>query len=189
MPKGTIATWKDEQGYGFIHPDDGGANLFVHISAVQHRQGRPKQGDRVRYTVEMNAQRGQSQAARVRIEGLAFDRLLGIGLGAWLLGGVVLALLALRVVEVPVLVIAYLALVLVFSPITFQMYGADKRRATAQQYRVSEATLHSFELIGGWPGALIAQHYFRHKVKKLSYQVIYWLIVAINVALVAALLR
>jgi uncharacterized membrane protein YsdA (DUF1294 family) len=38
--------------------------------------------------------------------------------------------------------------------------------------------LHLLELCGGWPGALIAQHWVRHKVGKLSFQIIFWLIVA-----------
>ncbi len=37
---------------------------------------------------------------------------------------------------------------------------------------------HFFELIGGWPGSFVAQHRFRHKVKKTGYQFTFWLIVA-----------
>jgi uncharacterized membrane protein YsdA (DUF1294 family) len=38
--------------------------------------------------------------------------------------------------------------------------------------------LHLVELLGGWPGALVAQQCFRHKTRKLSYQMVVWLIVA-----------
>jgi uncharacterized membrane protein YsdA (DUF1294 family) len=36
------------------------------------------------------------------------------------------------------------------------------------------------ELVGGWPGALLAQQVFRHKTRKLSYQVVFWTIVVLH---------
>ncbi len=41
----------------------------------------------------------------------------------------------------------------------------------------TEAQRHKFELMGGWPGALIAQQAFRHKTRKVSLQVVFWAIV------------
>ena len=70
----------------------------------------------------------------------------------------------------------------VASIITFIAYGWDKRRASRGNRRTSEQTLHTLELLGGWPGALIAQRYFRHKWKKGSYMIAFWAIVAIHVA-------
>ncbi len=60
--------------------------------------------------------------------------------------------------------------------ITFVILGVDKRRARRGLRRVSERTLHGFELGGGWLGSLVGQHTFRHKRRKLSYQVVFWLI-------------
>jgi hypothetical protein len=42
---------------------------------------------------------------------------------------------------------------------------------------VPEARLHLLELLGGWPGAFLAQRRLRHKCSKHSYQVVFWLIV------------
>jgi uncharacterized membrane protein YsdA (DUF1294 family) len=42
---------------------------------------------------------------------------------------------------------------------------------------VSEANLHLLELLGGWPGAFLAQRRLRHKCSKGSYQFVFWLIV------------
>ncbi|ORY00248.1 hypothetical protein BCR34DRAFT_115782 [Clohesyomyces aquaticus] len=63
------------------------------------------------------------------------------------------------------------------STLTFVMYGYDKMQARNLEWRVKEATLHFLELLGGWPGALIGQHYFQHKTKKASFQVVFWVIV------------
>lgn len=64
------------------------------------------------------------------------------------------------------------------SVATFLVYLADKSRAQAKDWRVPEAVLHSLELLGGWPGAFLAQHLVRHKNAKFSYQVWFWVIVA-----------
>ncbi len=74
--------------------------------------------------------------------------------------------------------------VLVVSLVTFVLYGWDKRKAQGDGWRVPEARLHLLELVGGWPGALIGQRVFRHKTSKLSFQVVFWLMVLMNVAAV-----
>ncbi|MFN3581247.1 MAG: DUF1294 domain-containing protein [Pseudomonas sp.] len=64
------------------------------------------------------------------------------------------------------------------SLVSFFMYRSDKRRAQESQQRTPENLLHLSELLGGWPGALIAQQWFRHKTRKASYQTLFWLIIA-----------
>lgn len=53
---------------------------------------------------------------------------------------------------------------LVNSLITFIIYGYDKRAAAAGKWRISEWAIHLMELIGGWPGGLIGQPIFKHKI-------------------------
>ena len=55
--------------------------------------------------------------------------------------------------------------------------GLDKRKAQKQDWREPEAMLHLVELLGGWPGAFLAQRVFRHKTSKISYQIVFWLFV------------
>src|SRR3546814_17304610 len=50
------------------------------------------------------------------------------------------------------------------------MYWLDKEAAQGGAQRIPESTLHLVDLLGGWPGALIAQQQFRHKTVKRSFQ-------------------
>lgn len=65
----------------------------------------------------------------------------------------------------------------VASLFTYFAYRADKRRAELDEWRIPEATLHLGELLGGWPGAFLAQRKYRHKTAKVSFQLIFWIIV------------
>ena len=64
---------------------------------------------------------------------------------------------------------------------TFVIYGYDKSAAQKGARRIPEARLHLLELLGGWPGALVAQRVFRHKTRKVSFQIVFWLIGALHV--------
>jgi len=64
------------------------------------------------------------------------------------------------------------------SLISFVQYWQDKSSAQRGRWRTPEKALHLVESLGGWPGALIAQQCFRHKTRKLSFQLVVWLIVA-----------
>jgi len=77
---------------------------------------------------------------------------------------------------------AILFLYLGASVVTFFVYMSDKSAARKDQGRTKEKTLHLLGLMGGWPGALIAQKLLRHKTRKLSFQVAFWATVLINCA-------
>lgn len=62
------------------------------------------------------------------------------------------------------------------SAVTFLLYGYDKMQARNLEWRVKEATLHTFAMLGGWPGALLGMHYFQHKTRKTAFQVPFWVI-------------
>lgn len=69
---------------------------------------------------------------------------------------------------------------LVMSIFTFFSYRSDKRRAEAGEWRIPESTLHLAELLGGWPGAFLAQRVFRHKTAKGSFLFVFWAVVLIH---------
>lgn len=68
----------------------------------------------------------------------------------------------------------------VVSAVTFLIYWSDKNKARTGQWRTPETTLHVLGLLGGWPGAFVAQQMFRHKTKKRSFRIVFWLIVVIH---------
>jgi len=71
---------------------------------------------------------------------------------------------------------------------TSVLYAHDKLAARAQWLRVPERVLHAFALVGGSPGALVAQHIFRHKMSKRSFQAVFWVIAVLQALLLLAFL-
>jgi len=74
---------------------------------------------------------------------------------------------------------------LLISLITFFVYAFDKVAAKDGAWRTKESTLHLLSLVGGWPGALIAQQKLRHKSKKQSFRSAFWITVFVNVGVFA----
>ena len=70
---------------------------------------------------------------------------------------------------------------LVLSVGTFMLCGWDKVSATGGHRRTPESTLNGLALLGGWPGGWIAQYAWRHKSRKTSFQVEFWLATLVNV--------
>ena len=67
----------------------------------------------------------------------------------------------------------------------FALHWADKTAAQAGRRRTPEDTLLVIGLLGGWPGALVAQQLVRHKSRKTSFQLMFWLTVVLNCAVLA----
>ena len=75
----------------------------------------------------------------------------------------------------------------VMSVVTYALYAKDKAAARDRRWRVAESTLHLVSLLGGWPGALLAQQVLRHKTVKVSFRAAFWCTVVANLVLLAAL--
>ncbi|WP_253254158.1 DUF1294 domain-containing protein [Xanthomonas arboricola] len=75
------------------------------------------------------------------------------------------------------------------SIVAMLTYRRDKRAARRGGQRTPETTLHLIALLGGWPGALLAQAMFRHKSSKAAFQLRFWITVVVNVAVLVLALR
>jgi cold shock protein len=67
VPTGTVKFFNTQKGYGFIAPEDGGGDVFVHISAVE-RAGLTtlNEGQRVSFDLETDQRRGKTNATNLR---------------------------------------------------------------------------------------------------------------------------
>jgi CspA family cold shock protein len=67
MAQGTVKWFNSEKGYGFIQPDDGGKDVFVHISAVESAgMSNLNEGQKVAFEVVPNRKTGKSSAENLR---------------------------------------------------------------------------------------------------------------------------
>jgi CspA family cold shock protein len=66
MASGTVKWFNAQKGYGFIQPDDGSKDVFVHISAVEQAgQGGLNEGQKISYDIEQR-QQGKTSAVNLR---------------------------------------------------------------------------------------------------------------------------
>ena len=67
MPSGTVKWFNPAKGFGFIQPDDGSADVFVHISAVERAGlGTLNEGQKVSFEVERDPKRGKTSAVNIK---------------------------------------------------------------------------------------------------------------------------
>ena len=178
--KGKITTWKDDKGYGFITPADGGKDVFVHIKAFSSRKRRPDINQLITYELSTD-RHGRPCAINVAVPGGRVqqkDKKKSGSLSVF----VAIAFLAIVGAAVylaeipPVIFILYVSA----SLITFILYALDKSAARKGSWRTQESTMHLFSLAGGWPGALVAQQKLRHKTRKQPFRFIFWVTVLLN---------
>jgi uncharacterized membrane protein YsdA (DUF1294 family)/cold shock CspA family protein len=167
---GTIVEWRDAQGFGFL--ELGNARVFLHRREFAAFHKTPEVGDRIRFSIGLDkVGRTCAKSATHLNDGGKF----GIGALAVLMVLLVLPAVALCRLAMPLAFsFGYFGIASIFA---YGVYAADKGRARRGEWRVSEATLHVVEFIGGWPGAFVAQRRLRHKCTKGPYQFVFWVIV------------
>jgi len=68
MPTGTVKWFNAQKGFGFIQPDDGSNDVFVHISAVERAGlGGLNEGQKLDYEIEAGRQPGKSAAGNLKL--------------------------------------------------------------------------------------------------------------------------
>lgn len=202
---GRIDHWDDQKGYGFILADDG-RKVFFHISSMRGAR-RPQVGEDVHFLLGQSEQGRLSashvrhskfafDSAKIRIKPRISESKKDSPLSLkpvrhgdksrlhkhqvpWLR---LLLLLTLPLIGALSLIKDHGTLWVLSaysgaSFVTYYFYWDDKHRARLGGWRIPETNLHFWVFVGGWPGAFIAQQQFRHKTKKLSFQLVFWLIV------------
>lgn len=173
--QGILTSWNDEKGFGFITPDDGSRQVFVHVNSCSNRGRRPELNQTVSYALSSDS-KGRPCAVNVLFAG---ERR-GIGFGSILIAVLFLAAVAFSSFHLSKTPRLIFWLYVTASLLTFIMYAKDKAAAKNGSWRTPESTLHLFALLCGWPGALIAQQTLRHKSKKQPFRVIFWITVLLN---------
>lgn len=211
LTEGELKVWNDDKGFGFIRVAPGQPDVFLHISAlppgIRPQAGdrilfsavaqaggkgpralealipgrQPDPGGSRRGPKPASRQPGPAPAARRadrprdrRLRPLAWSPVvfLVLALALFCLVG---ALSFVPTSPIPLFLYPTASLV------AFILYGKDKYRALTGAWRISEASLHLTEALGGWPGAFVAQQTMRHKTVKAEYQTVFWLIVVAHV--------
>ncbi len=214
---GTLTTWNDTRGYGYITPSAGGLTVFVHIKAFPSSPIRPSVGSVLSYQLATRA--GREQASLVQpINGHAprptahratptaspsttlrtepsIGRKQILTRGAPIRRG--LAYLTIPTFIALCVAVSYwwetpswfFAIYVAASVLSYVAYAADKHAAQKGSWRTEERTLLILGLLGGWPGAIIAQEHLRHKTRKIRFQLAFWITVTLNVVTFVAIVR
>jgi uncharacterized membrane protein YsdA (DUF1294 family)/cold shock CspA family protein len=196
LHNGKLITWKDDRGFGFIQPKDGGQDVFLHISEIKDATRRPQENDVIYYrrvvdsdgkiracnafilgarkqsaNFSETATKGSSHPSKAITSGLPIGEVILLSFLP-LIGATHFSLATGNML--PIFIYPVMSLV------TYALYADDKSRAQRKNWRIPEQNLHLCELLGGWIGGFIAQRTLRHKSQKKSYQVEFWAIVIIH---------
>ncbi len=195
--RGRIIQWDDEKGYGIIQNAQDEQTAFFHISTYHYQCRRPEIGELVSFYCEPFVPGAKPKAARV----VRTEDELSLLLDDAPCDQRNMKLKSSKLLPYSVLACVYLAILAYFSfklallyalisAVTFFVYRKDKNIAQANrgrtdnafQGRIPENTLHMLGMAGGWPGALVARIFFRHKTTKASFVQAFWVTVAVNIA-------
>jgi CspA family cold shock protein len=66
MTKGTVKFYNEQKGFGFIEPEDGGKDVFVHATALERAGiGRLVEGQKVSFDTELDSRSGKTAVAHI----------------------------------------------------------------------------------------------------------------------------
>jgi uncharacterized membrane protein YsdA (DUF1294 family)/cold shock CspA family protein len=184
--EGRLVEWYADRGFGFLAPDDGGPNVFLHIKNLPKADKRLDIGQAYAFDAVLDptgrerAENAVPIIAPVMVEKravLSYLRHVPPFLVIAAFFGIVASVASI----IPVSTNWYI----IYGVASFGCiigYWIDKNAAIQKNWRISETVLLLLGLVGGWPGAIVAQEVFRHKTRKGTFRYLFWMTVAINMA-------
>ena len=174
--EGVIVKFDESRGFGFIRSKDFSKDVFVHVRNIPDRQALAL-GQKVMFDttktrkglLAINVIPGKKAISPYAVFGIL--GILGTGLMTF--------------------VSYYQGLNIVWSYflsinlLTFFFYGYDKKFSRTSYFRIPESILHSLAICGAAPGGLVGQMVFRHKTMKKSFQIVYWVIVIVQMIILS----
>jgi len=180
--KGKITKWNDDRGFGFITPIIGTKQVFVHIKSFKNRKIRPELNQNVLYNISEDKNGKLSAIDVLRVGEKRKEKSINktdnsnskiIFLGFFI--SIITILFSLKVT------IWFLLFTIIINILTYYTYKSDKVSAQKGEWRTPESTLHLLSLLGGWYGAIIAQDRLRHKSKKISFRIVFYITFILNI--------
>lgn len=169
---GKIDEWDERRGYGYVRT--GRERIFLHAREFAERHQKTGRGDLIAF--EMGEDRKGRPCAKSVCTVKTGSRL---SASDFLSLTVLLLLPGMAAANLPVALWKVSLVGGVISVFSWFQYCADKGRAKAGEWRISESRMLIWDLLGGWPGGFLAQKHLRHKTVKRSYQACFWGIVAL----------
>ena len=180
--KGKLIKWNAEKAFGFIAPIGGGDHVFIHKTALLNRNRIPQINDIITFSITTDKD-GRYCASEANFSGEKLKKkearklsTFSIYLPVFFLVGITMAYF---IDQFPQKVLFWF---FGTSVLTFLAYAFDKSKAQSGGWRTQESTLDFFSLIGGWPGAALAQQLLKHKSQKQEFRIIFWLTVIMNIS-------
>jgi len=173
-----LVSWNLARGFGFIKPKSGGRDVFVHVRDLQFKGKTPLIGGTIFYDITQRSD-GKYRAIDAYIIGEKYHKsiiyIVLIGFN-FILSTIpfILSLYIINVTCYPLVLYSLLSFICFFD------YVYDKQMAISGGWRIRELNLHSLEFLGGWPGALIAKMIIGHKNSKVTFQIIFSVIVLLH---------
>jgi len=184
--QGEIIRFDPAKGFGFIKVAGQEKDIFIHQSEVNDGI-RLRDGMRVEFETQSTAKGLRAVKVRALSAGTARASVQRSDANPYTLFSIVALVIAVAVGAFLYFLFDWFWLLdylIGINLAAFALYGYDKNAAQAGRLRVPERVLHGVELFGGTPGAFIAQRVFHHKTRKFSYRVVFWLIFAVQAAVI-----
>lgn len=167
-----IVEWDEDLGYGSL--EYCGERIFLHTRNFAKLYRQPQLGDKVLFRIGLDDRNREIATGAVLLRCGGFFHYLK---PTWPVLLLILPVFALAMAPLPWPSWYAIVHVAVFSAVTYAVIRHANRRSSGSYRYTPDSTLHFFELIGGWPGSLVARKLFQFPHRRARYRFAFWTIV------------